>query len=296
MRALFVLESVMKLKKPTSFEEQVKILESRGVIVKDRDAAVRFLSRVNYYRFTSYLLTYRNQDGRTYRPVDFQTIVNIYLFDQELRALSFNMIEDIEIFLRTQLAYYSAHHYGSEGYRYQANFNSNHNHAKYIAKLRQCIRENAQNPVVKHHRAKYNGHYPIWVIVEFFSIGLLSHFYRDMKNIDKATIAKNLYGTSYQVLDSWFRCINDLRNRCAHYSRLYYWKFSAIPRMDKTDNFVPDRRLFSQIYMLKNMYRNSAVWNNDYVKPLAALITKYKSDVNLRCIGFPDNWEELLTK
>jgi len=37
----------MKLKKPTTFEEQVRTLESRGVIVKDRDAAMRFLSRVN---------------------------------------------------------------------------------------------------------------------------------------------------------------------------------------------------------------------------------------------------------
>ena len=66
----YFLELIMKLKEPTTFEEQVRILESRGVIVKDRDAAVRFLSRVNYYRFSSYLLTFRNPDGETYRTVD----------------------------------------------------------------------------------------------------------------------------------------------------------------------------------------------------------------------------------
>lgn len=286
----------MKLKKPTTFEEQVRILESRGVIVKDREAAVRFLSRVNYYRFTSYLLTFRNPDGETYRPVDFQTGVNIYLFDQELRTLIFRAIEDIEIFLRTQLAYYSAHNYGSEGYRHQVNFNADHNHPKYVAMLRQCIKDNATTPVVKHHRAKYGGHYPIWVIVEFFSIGMLSHFYRDMLNPDKAQIAKDLYDTSYQVLDSWFRCLNDLRNRCAHYSRLYYWIFPAIPKMDKRDSFVPNRRLFSQLYMLKHLTQNAAVWNNDFVDPLDYLINKYESDINLKCIGFPDNWKELLTK
>lgn len=286
----------MKVKDPTTFEEQVRILESRGVIVKDRDAAVRFLTRVNYYRFTAYLLTFRKPDGETYRPVDFQTAVNIYLFDQELRALIFKTIEDIEVFLRTQLAYYSAHHYGPEGYRHQDNFTEDHNHRSYIYRLTNCIKENAKTPVVKHHRAKYNGHYPIWVIVEFFSVGMLSHFYRDMLNPDKAAIAKELYDTSYQVLDSWFRCLNDLRNRCAHYSRLYYWIFPAIPKMDKKDTFIPDRRLFSQLYMLSHLHQNAVLWNNDFVKPLEALITKYADDINLKCIGFPDNWKELLTK
>lgn len=286
----------MKVKDPTTFEEQVRILESRGVIVKDRDAAVRFLSKVNYYRFTAYLLTFRNPDGETYRPVDFQTAVNIYLFDQELRALIFKTIEDIEVFLRTQLAYYSAHKYGAEGYRRPEYFNEDHNHRSYLYRLSKCISENSKTPVVKHHRAKYHGHYPIWVIVEFFSIGMLSHFYRDMLNPDKAYIAKMLYNTSYQVLDSWFRCLNDLRNRCAHYSRLYYWIFTAIPRMDKKDSFTPDRRLFSQLYMLRHLHQNASIWNNDFVKPLEGLVSKYEDDINLKCIGFPDNWKELLTK
>ena len=286
----------MKLKKPTTFEEQVRTLESRGVIVKDRDAAVRFLSRVNYYRFTAYLLTFRNPDGETYHSVDFQTAVNLYLFDQELRALIFRTIEDIEVFLRTQLAYYSAHHYGPEGYRHQNIFNKLHNHKSYIDRLSNCIEENSKTPVVKHHRAKYSGHYPVWVIVEFFSVGMLSHFYRDMLNPDKAKIAKDLYDTSYQVLDSWFRCLNDLRNRCAHYSRLYYWIFTAVPKMDKKDSFTPDRRLFSQLYMLKQLHQNASTWNHDFVRPLENMIAKYTDDINLNCIGFPSNWKEMLTK
>ena len=56
-------------------------------------------------------------------------------------------------------------------------------------------------------------------------MGMLSYFYRGMKNKDKATIAQSLYGVNYQTLESWLRCMTDLRNRCAHYSRIYYWVF-----------------------------------------------------------------------
>lgn len=40
-------------------------------------------------------------------------------------------------------------------------------------------------PVVRHHMNKYDGHFPIWVIIEYFSLGTLSYFYRGMKNNDK---------------------------------------------------------------------------------------------------------------
>ena len=66
-----------------------------------------------------------------------------------------------------------------------ANYNERHNHPAFLQKINSCIRENSKTPVVRHHMNKYDGHFPIWVIIEYFSLGTLSYFYRGMKNNDK---------------------------------------------------------------------------------------------------------------
>ena len=60
---------------------------------------------------------------------------------------------------------------------------------------------------------------------------------------------------------SWLRCITDLRNRCAHYSRLYDWSFTALPKMPKESVAPQNRKLFSQILVLKRLYPDKKEWN-----------------------------------
>ena len=46
-----------------------------------------------------------------------------------------------------------------------------HNHDKFRKLLNVCIEENKNSLVVKHHKEKYDGKFPIWVIIEFFFDG-----------------------------------------------------------------------------------------------------------------------------
>lgn len=174
------------------------------------------------------------------------------------------------------------------------NYNNKHDHIAFTKRVNSCIKENARTTVVQHHLKKYNGHFPIWVIIEFFSFGTLSYFYRGMKNNDKAVIATNLYSINYQTLDSWMRCLNDLRNKCAHYSRLYYWIFPAIPKMPSSEKYIPTRRLFAQLYMLKLMYPNHQKWNENVWKPLVKLVKIHKKDISYKHLDFPYRWKAML--
>ena len=54
-----------KLKRPTSFDEQIKKLEGRGLIIENEEKAKFILSNLNYYRFTAYLLPFK-LDGDIY--------------------------------------------------------------------------------------------------------------------------------------------------------------------------------------------------------------------------------------
>lgn len=287
----------MELKIATSYEEQLKRLENKNIVIEDHDACIDFLTKVNYYRLSGYYLPYLCKDtGKCFLPTSFERIRQIYNFDAELRNLIASAIETIEIYLRTQFSYYHGHKYGADGYMNSSSFNKRHNHLMFTKHVNDCIYENANTLVVKHHIEHYDGKFPIWVVSEFFSVGMLSYFYRGMKNSDKAKLAQEMYGVNYQTLDSWMRCLTDLRNRCAHYSRLYYWIFPAIPRMPDTISYIPTRRLFAQIYMLKMMYPTPSNWNNEFVKPLIKIIKKYKPFISLKHLDFPYRWKSMLTK
>jgi len=43
------IEKTDKIKKPTTFEEQIELLKSRGLIVDDEEKAFYILQRINYY-------------------------------------------------------------------------------------------------------------------------------------------------------------------------------------------------------------------------------------------------------
>lgn len=283
------------IKKPKAFDELVKILKSKNIIIADDTSAKSFLNRVNYYRFSGYFLPFQvNGHGPLFSNIEFERLIAIYEFDEQLRNLIAGAVDEIEIYLRTQLSYYHAHKYGEEGYMDAVNYNSKHNHTSFINRVNSCIKENSRTSVVKHHMNKYAGHFPIWVIIEYFSMGMISYFYSDMLNTDKAAIAQSLYGVNYQVMESWLRCLTDLRNKCAHYSRLYYWIFPALPKMPQAEKYIPTRRLFAQLYMLKLMYPDHTKWNNDVCKPLIKLVNKYKPYISMKHLDFPYRWKAML--
>ena len=282
------------MKQAKTFDEQVEIIKNKGFIIEDKEDCKNFLQQANYYRLSAYFLPFKRKDGSYESNISFHQIQRIYEFDSRLRAIIFNAIETIELYLRTQFAYYSAHIHGPLGYMDDHIYNFKHNDKKFKQLLHNCIEENKRTLVVRHHKEKYHGQFPIWVIIEFFSMGMLSYFYSDLQSKDQKQLAKNTYKTSVACLKSWLRCITDLRNRCAHYSRLYAWSFPALPKIPKEFDFIPNRQLFSQIIVLKFLYPDHSKWSSHILAQLNALIEEYAHDISLEQIGFPENWKELL--
>ncbi|MCC8104982.1 MAG: Abi family protein [Clostridiales bacterium] len=282
------------VKQPKSYNEQVSLIEKKGFIVDDRDSCAIFLHKANYYRLSAYFLPFRKADGTYFQNVSFHRIQRIYEFDGRIRSLLFECIEEVELYLRSQLSYYSAHHHGALGYLEKDVFSERHDQKRFLELVNACIEENKRTLVVQHHKEKYSGKFPIWVIVEFFSMGMLSYFYADLKTNEQKELAKELYGTTVACLKSWLRCITDLRNRCAHYSRLYYWSFPALPKMPESADFKANRKLFTQIMVIRFLYPEKDKWNANVLVELEVIIEEYRNDISLKHVGFPDNWVDLL--
>lgn len=282
---------IMQLKPFLSFEKQVESIQKKGISIDNYDECLAFLKKVNYYRFSAYYLPFKqNSDAKG--SLSFSKLKRVYEFDGKLRALLFPVIEKIEIKLRTVIANYFSSKYGAEGYLDSANFSAKHNAVEFGKRVKSCIHDQRKTLVVKHHIEKYGGRFPLWVIIEYFSMGMLSYFYSDMKREDKKAIASILQYPSDQKLECWLRCLTDLRNICAHYSRIYYLIFTAIPVLPKHEKIKPDneRTLYPQLRMLYYLLNDYYSWLSDLFVPLRNLIYEYKDDINILLMGFPESW------
>lgn len=129
--------------------------------------------------------------------------IGLYLFNANLRQLIFPEIEKIEINVRCRLSNYFAEKYGVLGYFNENNFADVNYHKEFLNDINQEIHRNSKAPFVKNFKENYEGgELPIYALVEVFSFGTLSKFYKNMLNRDKKAIAKS-FGVGYTYLESW---------------------------------------------------------------------------------------------
>lgn len=288
-------ETMNNTKCATTYDQQLTILEQRGVIIDDREKCKEILENLNYYRLMAYFLPFKRSDDTYEEGTSFLHVYRLYEFDRKLRRVLFSALEEIEISLRSRFAYYHAHKYGPTGYLNPANFNSKHDHVKFQEQLQREIDSNKKVLFVKHHLEQYNGIFPIWVICELFTFGMLSRFYSDMPLEDQKYFSKKEYCTTPGVIRSWLRCCSDLRNICAHYGRLYYRIFTAIPA-GVPGNPEQLRRLWGAILAVRGLFLDKEKWNNEVLPAISALMEEYKEDIDLYRLAFPKDWESRLRK
>lgn len=284
------------LKQPATYAEQIAKLREHGCVVSDEAFCEEILSQVSYYRLSAYFLPFRMADGKYRSGTEFSRVYRFYELDRKLRSILFLTVEEIEVFLRAQFSYYHAHKYGSDGYTDAINFNSRHDHGNFMARVAETLKNNDKVTFVQHHMNKYNGDFPIWVLMELFTFGMLSYFYADLTICDQKQLAKDMFGTVPKNIKSWLHCCTVLRNICAHYGRLYYRVFTAIPAGLPEVDKAAERKLFAAIMALRQLYPNIGKWNNEILPSIAALIEQYTEVIDLRHIGFPENWEDIIQK
>jgi len=286
----------MKQIKPfLSFEGQIERLRAHGCNVEDLSFAQTVLSRVNYYRFSAYFLSFKKKDGEYKEGTSFNSVARIYEFDRKLRVILFAAVARVEVFLRTQFAHYHAEQYGPLGYINDATFRpKGHDHTRFIKKINDEVKNNAKVPFVQHHIQNYNGQFPVWVIIELFTFGMLSRFYADLHTKDQKTLAKKLFGLNPKILASWLHCCTDLRNNCAHHDRLYFRIFpsfpAGLPELDVNDR----QRIFGILLVIKELYPDKIGWNVEVIRQIQSLLMEYQPDIKLQHIGFPQNWQEMI--
>lgn len=282
-----------------SFEDQIRLLKSQGLIIKDEKKALRVLQNISYSRFKSYLVPLM-EDRATHRFKPGATLEQAYAlygFDRRLRELIFHEMEKIEISIRAKMAYSSSSDDSGYWYMNPDHFRSKGEHREIMRHLTSEV-QRSDNDAIKRFYLKYSNPLPpCWLALEATSMGTLASLYAAMKPGPlRVKIAVN-YGVSDNVFISWLHHLVYIRNMCAHHNRLWN-KTLSVPALvpDTHRGLFPEQQpdasehIYLTLCIIKYL-QNTVKPENTFAQRLKTLIHNYPV-ADPAFMGFPENWEE----
>lgn len=290
-------------KKVTTIQEQIEQLKVRRLTFNDEQEAVYHLSNISYYRLAGYWWTMQSDKvNHVFKPNSkFEDALALYNFDRELRIILFDVIERIEIALRTKMIYYLSHEFGFWWFQNTEIFSNIKELIKTLAVLEEEL-ERSKDIFIKEHKKKYKEDLrfpPAIKVIEITSFGALSKLYGNLKPMVKSKdiIAAEFQTVNHTYLPSWLQSIAQIRNICAHHGRLWNKNLPGRPALLTKPpapwlNNVPPVNQHHMLYIHVSCMKyllNVADKDNQFTPRLAALLKKYPS-VDLNALGFPGNW------
>jgi abortive infection bacteriophage resistance protein len=309
-------------KQSLTISQQIEKLESRGLIIDNKNTAADYLSIISYYRLRAYTYPFQhnNDEEKDHHfirdDINFQDIIDLYHFDSRLRFLVFNAIEKIEIAIRTKIIYEYAiqtkdsHWYTDESlFNDKSYFETNGAGKKeeifFYDKLSDDICyeiKRSNEDFIKHYQTHYSSPDlpPAWMTLEVLSLGVLSRLYELLKKTEtKKAIAKWFGLMDISIMENWLHSISVLRNFCAHHSRIWNRRFSVeiklpyntvYPFMDRdTIKTIHKNKIFSHLSCIK--YLLDIIYpNNNFKEDFMEICNNGGKLYRIKDMGFPDNW------
>lgn len=321
-----------------SYAEQLDLLIARGMQVTDHALALDHLERIGYYRLSGYWFAFRERSGLLvllnqhggkpakiktetmvldrFKPgSSFQDAVDLYVFDKQLRLLTMDALERIEVALRVDIAHTLGkldifaylkpelfHHDFSVGLDHETGVSRQH---EWLGKHAQLIRRSKEE-FVRHNKGKYGLPIAIWVACEVWDFGTLSTLFSGMREVEQDTISRQYDVGNGRVFTSWLRSLNYLRNVCAHHSRLWNRNIVDQPRLPAAAElpwvatFEADTHARARCFLLLTIAHHLLVrinprssWPGRMKTHLASFPDLTHLGLNLTGMGAPADWDIL---
>ncbi len=302
---------MFKLKPPTTYDEQLKLMESRGMIIPDREKALVTLQNENYYRLSGYTF-HMKKSPSTEQFVEgssFETVLNLYNYDKALRNLLFKYIDTIEIRIRTKIAYHFAHACTSYGHYNPINFVSYDACDDFAQSLTKAIIKNKDAAFVKQHINNYSNtkvdppeyYMPLWAAVEILSLSTLSKFYKNIGDPAIQVEIANSIEVNSARLGNWLHSIACLRNLCAHHGRIFNQALHPAIQYSELFYFsirpykIPTDHIFGYIPALIALLPDQPQ-RHQLLQDLKELNNCYFPLIDKTLLGYPEDWTQYFSK
>ncbi len=292
----------MSAKEFKNIDEQIAILQSRGLTINNLEYAKEFLYKNNYYRVSGYSLTLRKHDV-FFKTAEFQNIIDIYEFDHELRHILLKYIEIIEVTIKSIYAYEFSKKYGPTEYLNSNHFTNSDTHAEIIRKAEQQKESRLEHEAyLKHFVEELKEPIPLWAYVDLFTISNISFLYSISESSLKIEVANSLglNKCGDVLLGRFMHSMTIIRNLCAHGSRLYNRIFEQKPKLNKQekqllivqeDGLVDNAHLYGFIMIMKRLLDPSVFI---LMKSEIVCLSQKYPFVNMQHYGFRNDWKNVL--
>lgn len=295
------------LEKPfRTAEEQVDILESRGLKITDRDDAVRTLLSWNYYTlvngykdmFLDPVKSREANDDRYIRGAYFEQLKLAYALDRGFRSVTMDVLMQAESVMKTSLIHAFCQKYGGgdsyleEGWECGVDFyrGPKEHYVSNLSRLKNTLNKLRGNSRHKDYIQHYIDEYsnvPLWVLapcLNFGDIAMLFDFQGDaVQNLACANVAKA--GGKGQIsprkMREVYQIMTPFRNICAHNERVFCAKVGPRGQYRMKDLFyalgivLPDKDVY--LYAQKIRYYITVIEDEDFLsKVLAGMNMSYE--------------------
>jgi len=162
---------------------------------------------------------------------------------------------------------------------------------------------NSTDEFTTHHKKRYGSKspLPIWIAIELWDFGLLSNFFQGMRVADKRDVAASFLVSDWQLMETWLRSLNYIRNVIAHHGRLWNLNLSDRPSLPalggipEFDVLVPLHNVNSRIYSvccILSHFSKAIDPKSDWPQKLTKLVEEFLQmpHAGIKDMGFPVDW------
>ena len=307
----------------TTYDEQLKILTDKHLVIKDKEEVVKLLKKCSYFGLvTGYKHPFKDKEGFYKIHTTINDIYALYSYDMELRELFLKYILIVENHIKSLISYCFCDSFGEEESAYLNANNYDYNQSKQdeinylIGKLKKEMNNYDSHPYLQHQ--KNHGNIPLWVLVKVLTLGVISNMYRLLKPQTQTMVCKEFKYISEEDLAQMIEMLSKFRNVSAHNERLYDYKYIRIKdgKMLSTEirttdvhkvlklktqkgSYVQGKNdLFSVVIIFKYLLSDEEL--SSFIESFDSVTNKLLSKTNiiqksqiLKLMGFPNNWQEI---
>ena len=110
------------MKEFKTYQEQIEILKSRGIVINNEEFALEKLQEDNYYNIINGYKDLFIDSNQYIQGTTFEEIYSLFEFDRNLKSILLKNILIVENILRTLIAYNFSLKYGNDNYLKIDNF------------------------------------------------------------------------------------------------------------------------------------------------------------------------------
>ena len=281
-----------------SYNDQIDLLKSRGMVIADEAKAEHLLAYTSYYRMSGYWhpLVDIPKENHQFKPgASFETAFQLYCFDRDLRKLVAGELEKVEIAVRAKMTYHLSHAIAPCWYAEPSAFS---NSAVFTQTLGKIVAEyrRSDEEFIQAFKANYvDDHPPSWIMMEVVSFGTISFLYKNIANSYHRRLISKEFGLDENTFESWLHTLVYVRNVCAHHARLWNRVLRITPSIPRRPGKAwltvqaPNNRVFYLLSMV--IYLKSTISPNSRFQDKFRVLTQKYPQIDLTAMGFPNGWE-----